>query len=209
MAELPNPEVVEDELGAPPQKPKGRSPLALILLTALLVGPGGIGGYTLYNRQRQVRAQKLAEYEAQAPRIEVTFPLETLTVNLADGDRYARLTAVLTFTLDPVDAAYYRTAIATVTGTEPPEIESPEEPAKSPKKQPGPEVKQLVWLLATRQPRLNDLLLSELGRYKYAQLLRPDARETVKQALVKRFDEVLTEAGIPVHDILLSDFVMQ
>lgn len=210
MAEMPNPEAVEEQ--APEKKKKGkRSPIALMLMTALFVGPLAVGGFMLWSRQQQTQKKLLAEMANDESLLqEVTFGLEPQTVNLADGDRYARCKVVLSFRLDPIDAAYFQTAADAFTGET---KELPEEPErdgpKLPKKEPDKKVQRLVYLLASQTPQLNDALIQTISSRKYEQLLKPADKEQLKKALIKRFDELLTEVEIPVHDIYLSEFVMQ
>ncbi len=137
------------------------------------------------------------------------WPLEAQTINLADGDRYVRVGLSLAFQFDAVDAAHFQHTLMAMSGEEKELPEPPEAEGKPSKKEPGKKVRRLLHLLATQEARLNDAVIRELSARKFSQLLANQDKEILKQALIKRLDEVLTESGTPLHDIYFSEFVMQ
>lgn len=212
MADLATAEVGEETILPDPAPPKKhRSPLATALLTALLVGPLAVGGFVVYSQLQARQKAALEKWQSHPPVVEsVCYTLDTQTVNLADGDRYARVKLALAFELDPIDAAYFRTTVATLTGDDaeqppPPPSDGP----KPPKKEAGKEVQQLVYTLYTQQEKINDIMIGEIGARRYEALLQPADKEALKKVLAERIDEVLTPSKSKVHDIYFSEFVMQ
>ena len=208
MAELPAPELTDAPAAAAPPKKKGG--LLPILLTALVVGPLAVGGFVLYNKAAAAQKLLLAEYEKDPDALEtVTWPLEVQTINLADGDRYARCGLSLAFQLDLVDAAHFRSTVAEVTGDDKTMPEPPPADRKPPKKEPGKEVKTLLYLLATQADSIDDVVIQEVGARNYDELLSNEDKATLKKSLITRLDKLLTNSELPVHDIYFSEFVMQ
>ena len=171
---------------------KKHNPFVMILLTAVVVGPLAVGGFWFMSKRNQDHRRALAEWQPVMQ--EVTYPLDTQTVNLADGDRYARCRLVLAFELDPVDAVYFRTWVLSLDPESKPAAEEEPEVDKSiPKKEPGKEVKQLVQRLSNYQVQLNDALIRELGSKRFEQLLREPDKERAAKALAERFNAILVE----------------
>lgn len=228
MAHAVIPEEVAEETQPEPSKPR-RSVFSKLLLLLLILGPLGGGGYFVVSKRVQAAA---AAAEAGPPPLEeVTFPLQVQTVNLADGDRYARCLAVLAFRLDPVDAAYFRSWVKEYTEDKKPAAEPVASPgAKPAKKEPGDGVKDLLFRLANYQLQLHDALIRELSSRRYKELLSEADKDRVCEALKKRFESVLNggdpgatattpmgsgakgeseQEHVPIERIYFSEFVMQ
>lgn len=212
MAELPAPELTDDA-PAPAsggRRKKGGGGILPVLLTAVLVGPMCIGGYMMYTKTAAARDKALAEYESDPSKLEtVTWPIETQTINLADGDRYARCGLALAFQLDKVDAAHFREVAATRVENAKALPEAPPSDEKPVKKQPGKEVKTLLYLLATNADQINDAVIQEVGSRKYDELLSNEDKLQLKKSLLARLGKLLTGSDLTLHDIYLSEFVMQ
>ncbi|MCC7491352.1 MAG: flagellar basal body-associated FliL family protein [Fimbriimonadaceae bacterium] len=202
--------------------PKKKNPLMAVLLLAVVVGPLAVGGMMMSKKQKAMQAQLEKQYEDDPPEVEVcTWPMPVQTVNLADGNRYARIKLELAFELDPVDAKYFRTEVSALSNPEGAKEGGggghgggEAEPAaegdkKAIKKEPGQRVKNLLELLHHHQSELNDLLIDELSGRTFETMLRPNDKRAFKDALVKRFGHLLTEVKMEVHDIYFSEFVMQ
>ncbi len=221
MAEMPGQEALQPQ-HAVAARPK-KSPLMPLLLVVVVVAPLGVGGYLLSAKQKQMQQELTKAYEEDPPVVEeVTWPMAVQTVNLADGDRYARIKAEVAFELDPVDAEYLRAAAA-IEGGDPAAKEGgegghgkeakgghgSEAKGKALKTEPGARVKLLAFTLKSQAPRLNDVLIEELSSRNFSSMLRPEDKKAFKRALMKRYNEVLTEVKVEVHDIYFSEFVMQ
>lgn len=217
MAQVPNPEAAAPAAPPPAPPAKGKSPMVAMIVTALVVFPIAVGAVKFMSKPNAAatKAKEVTaeEEEEKTTGETVTFPLTTQTVNLAEGDRYVRVKLEMAFDLEPDDAEHFRTKVAAMSaeGKE----KSGEgghgegEGKKKKKKEPGPKVTRLLHLLTNRSAQLNDALIHELSGRRYEDMLRPKDKQAFKEAIMKRFNEILTEAKVPVHDIYLSEFVMQ
>ncbi len=216
MAQVPNPEAAAPAAPPPAPPAKGKSPMVAVIVTALVVFPiaGGLVKFMSKPNAAATKAKEATteEEEEKATGETVTFALATQTVNLAEGDRYVRVKIEMAFDLEPDDAEFFRAKVAALAaeGKEKSGGEGGEGEKKSKKKkEPGPKCTRLLHLLSTRSAQLNDALIHELSSRHYDDMLRPKDKQAFKEAIMKRFNEILTEAKVPVHDIYLSEFVMQ
>jgi len=212
MAELPAPELTEDAAAPAPSRGKGKKGGGIlpVLLTAVLVGPMAVGGYMLLSKNAAAKEKALAAYETDPAKLEtVSWPLKVHTINLADGDRYARCGLALAFQLDKVDAAHFREVVATVDDEATAIPEAPPSDEKPIKKEPGKEVKTLLYLLATQEDPISDIVIQEVGSRKYDEMLTNQDKLKLKKSLISRLDALLTNSGLTVHDVYFSEFVMQ
>jgi flagellar basal body-associated protein FliL len=200
-----------------PAAAKKKSPLGMLIVVAGVVGLLGYGGYSYMSMKAKAKELIVKEWLKTAPLSPVTFALDPVTVNLADGDKYARLAPTLVFDLDVVDGAYFKEKA--------PVLHPPEGGAKGgegegegkkkkadatvPKKEPGEDVKKLVEALPNCLPRLQDATIEVLGARKFEQLLSVADKEKVKEALTAKFTDILAETKIPVKQVLFAEFIMQ
>lgn len=207
---------------------KKKSPLPIMIVTALLVGPLAFGLFTFKQNGAKKKEALVEKWEKTAPKVPASFALETITVNLADGDRYCRFTPVVYFEFDVVDAKYFKSHAASLTpgaeegkgggahgGGEGGEKE--EADPTVPKSEPGKAVKLLVEEIPHCLPQMKDSAITLVSSQNFEELSKLQGKEQLKKELAERFShivaEVLEEAKIEtkfeVTKVLFSDFIMQ
>lgn len=210
----------EEQGGAAPSAPKKKSPLGAIIATALVVGPLAFGGFTMSQAKKKAHEAVVTKWEKTAPTEIVTLPLEAITVNLSDGERYVRCAPVLGFAFDKIDASYFVKHSAKLRpgaqeessggegGEGKPKVKT--DPT-IPKKEPSEKIKELIESYPTKLPMLHDAAIHELTMLKFEQLISPREREKVKDSLRDRFTEILSEGNpnIAVKCVFFNEFIMQ
>ena len=216
------------EAPAAPAPAKKKSPLPIVIVTALLVGPLAFGAFTMKQNAAKKKESQAAEWEKKAPKVPASFAMETITVNLADGERYCRFTPVLYFEMDVIDAKFFKEHAASLTPGAGEEKKSEgghggeggkkETPDKSiPKTEPSKAVNTLVEEIPHCLPELKDSAITLVSSQNFEDLAKLQGKEHLKKELAERFskvfEKVLEEAKIEtkfeVTQVLFSDFIMQ
>lgn len=208
-------EAAQGAEGAEPKKKRGKG-MILLLGVVALAALGAAGFLWQQNKARQ-QADAQAAWDADPVLETVVYPLQALTVNLAEGDRYIRCQVAIGFELDPLDAHHFRLTMAKIDPDVPPEPEPPPADAKLPPREgPSEAVLALIRLLlsADVQTRMQDSLLLEVSSREFAELQSAEGKEGLKTVLLERFAAIVDDAAggtspVPMTDIYLREFVMQ
>ena len=211
---------------AAPPPAKKKSPLPIVIVTALLVGPLAFGAFTMKQNAAKKKESQAAEWEKKAPKVPASFSMETITVNLADGERYCRFTPVLYFEMDVIDAKFFKEKAASLTPGAEEEKKGGEGEGKEkkpaadpsiPKTEPSKAVTTLVEEIPHCLPELKDSAITLVSSQNFEDLAKLQGKEHLKKELAERFskvfEKVLEEAKIEtkfeVTQVLFSDFIMQ
>ena len=211
---------VEEAVAAPAAPAaKKRSPMGAVILTALLVGPLAVGLNSVMSSRAKTKQAAIEQWEKTAPLQEVTFPLEPITVNLVDGEKYCRLSPVLVFAFDAVDTAYYKQKLPSMkpgegnakSGGEGGEGGDKKKPADAsiPKKVAGDAVKNFCEELPDLLPALQDATITVVSGRKYDEMLSVADKEKVKASLKEKYDEILAESKVPLKRVLFNEIIVQ
>ncbi|MBI5833082.1 MAG: flagellar basal body-associated FliL family protein [Armatimonadetes bacterium] len=223
------PQGAAEAAAAPAAAPaKKKSPLPIVIATALLVGPLAFGLFTFKQGAARKKEALVEKWEKTAPKVPASFALETITVNMADGDRYCRFTPVLYFEFDVVDAKFFKSKAASLTpgseekksggeghgeGGKKAEAKDPTVPKTEPSKAVTTLVEELPQCLA----ELKDSAINLVSSQNFEELSKLKGKEHLKKELAERFtvivEQVLEEAKLEtkfeVKKVLFSDFIMQ
>jgi len=218
MAQPARPQAVE-EPAAPAAPAKKKSPMGAMIATALVVGPLAFGMFTMRQAKEKARESQVAGWEKTAPQEVVTYPLEGITVNLADGQRYCRVVPVLGFEFDKIDAEFFRGKVNALRpkegggggegGGEGGGKGKKKADPTVPKRVPSERVHAVIELLPNMEPQLKDAAIHLISTRKYEDLLSIKDRDHLKEQLCERFTEILEETKVPVKHIYFADFIMQ
>jgi flagellar basal body-associated protein FliL len=220
----PAPAAPAEGAAAPPAAApaKKKSPIGAMIVTALLVGPLAFGLFTMKQSKAKAQEELVKKREKTAPQFRATFEMQPITVNLADGDRYARVAPVLVFEFDTIDCEHFKKKAAELKPGEEGQKKSGEGEGKEakkppadptvPKTKPGEAVQKLLEELPTVMPEMKDAVITVLAGHSFEELLPNKGKQgltEVKEALRAKFTEVLAETKVPVKEVLFADWIMQ